>query len=200
MKRYCTAVLCLALAACGGEESGQATDDVSIQTDTMGAAGTTQPAVGAAAGATGDSAIAVMRDTTGRELGTLALVSSGSGIEVRGRLTGLAPGERAIHLHTVGRCEPSFEAAGGHWNPDNRQHGRPGEGHQGDMPNLTIGSDSTVNVQVSTGPSATLRGGAPNALLDADGAAVMIHGGADDFQSQPAGNAGPRIACGAVQG
>ena len=199
MKRYSTMLLCLALAACGGD-AGETTGDATLQTgaaDTAGMGATPAATMGAA----GDSATAVMRDTTGRELGTLTVASTGNGLEVRGRLTGLAPGERAIHLHTVGRCEPDFEAAGGHWNPENRQHGRPGEGHLGDMPNLTVGADSTANVRVSTGAGASLRGSAaPHALLDADGGAVVIHGGADDFQSQPAGNAGPRIACGVVQG
>ena len=198
-KRFLVATMCFSIAACGGGEPDAGSADVSSEPGVPAVSDTGSPA--AAAGAVGDSATAVMQDTTGRNLGTLVLQNSGEGIVVRGRLTGLAPGAHGIHLHTTGRCEPDFEAAGGHWNPTNNPHGRPGNGHLGDMENITVGADSTVLVSVQAGSGASLRGNAaPHALLDSDGAAVMVHAGADDYQSQPSGDSGARVACGVVQG
>ncbi len=146
----------------------------------------------------GPEATAVMHDATGRTLGTLTLVDGSQGILVSGRLTGLPPGQHALHLHTAGQCDaPAFTTAGGHWNPTGREHGtmNPNGPHFGDLPTITVGADSAVTITAVT-PGGTLRGA--NALLDADGAAVVIHAVADDNRSNPAGNAGSRIACGVV--
>jgi superoxide dismutase, Cu-Zn family len=123
------------LAARGGEAA--TTDDTARTAD----AGVPAPAASddtAAAGGTA-TATAAMRDAGGRELGELTLTESAQGIAVSGRLTGLPPGARAIHLHAVGRCDPPFESAGPHWNPTNREHGtqNPRGAHSGDMPNVT---------------------------------------------------------------
>lgn len=143
-------------------------------------------------------ATAAMRDSTGKELGTLTVSDAQGGIMVMGSLKGLPAGVHAIHLHTVGSCSPNFAAAGGHWNPTNMQHGKdaPGGPHLGDTPNITVAADGSFNGMV-TSPGGTLRG--TNALLDADGAAVVIHALPDDYKSQPAGAAGARIACGVVR-
>lgn len=162
----------------------------------------TAPAPGMAAtppAATGTpGAIARMRDASGRDLGELALAETAQGIQVAGQLRGVPPGEHGFHVHTTGRCEPPFESAGGHWNPTNAQHGFevPGGPHFGDMRNVTVGADSTVMTQGTTARG-TLRGA--NALIDADGATVMIHAKPDDYRSQPSGDAGDRIACGVVE-
>ncbi|MBA3257857.1 MAG: superoxide dismutase family protein, partial [Gemmatimonadales bacterium] len=119
---------------------------------------------------------------------------------VSGRLTGLPPGEHAIHLHAVGRCDPpAFESAGDHWNPTNRQHGTasPKGPHLGDLRNVDVARDSSVSVQ-ETAPGGALRG--DNALLGGDGAAVVVHASPDDYKSQPSGGSGDRIACGVVTG
>ena len=123
------------------------------------------------------------------------------GIAISGVLTGLVPGEHAMHLHMAGRCDtPTFDSAGDHWNPTNRQHGsQNAEGpHLGDLPNVTVGSDSSATVQAVTA-GGTLRG-TTNMLLDADGAALVIHAAADDYRTNPSGGSGGRIACGAVTG
>jgi Cu-Zn family superoxide dismutase len=140
-----------------------------------------------------------MHDSAGHDLGTLTLSDAQGGIMIMGNLHGMAPGEHGIHLHTTGSCTPTFDAAGGHWNPTNKEHGKdnPKGPHMGDLLNITVGTDSTVSVMV-TSPGGTLSG--TDALLDADGAAVVIHAKADDYKGQPAGNAGARIACGAIKG
>jgi Cu-Zn family superoxide dismutase len=150
------------------------------------------------AAASADSAVtATLRDASGRDVGMLTISDGENVVTLSGRLTGLPQGEHAIHLHQVGRCEPPFESAGDHWNPTNRQHGRdnPQGPHLGDLPNLTIGADSSVSLVLRT-PGGSLRGS--QALLDGDGAAVVVHAQPDDHRTDPAGNAGDRIACGVV--
>ena len=122
--------------------------------------------------------------------------ASDGSLVVRVEAEGLPPGPHGVHLHTVGRCDaPDFQTAGAHWNPTNRQHGRdnPQGAHQGDLPNLDIGSDGRGTLDFSVS-GATL-----NQLLDADGAAVVVHADADDYRTDPSGNSGGRIACGIVQ-
>ena len=141
-----------------------------------------------------------MRDAVGRDLGALTLSEAGPTITITGRISGLPPGEHAIHLHTAGRCDrPKFEAAGDHWNPTKRQHGtdNPNGPHLGDLPNFTIGENRSATIDLTT-PGGTLRG--ENALLDSDGAAIVVHAKPDDYKSQPSGNSGERIACGVVSG
>lgn len=170
------------------------------------AAGDTTPAESAAARtdsaptASGTGVTAAVRNAAGRDLGTLTLADSAqSGIRVSGTLTGLPPGEHGIHIHMVGQCQAPFESAGAHWNPTSRQHGtqNPQGPHLGDLLNITVGADSSVNVSlVTTGGS--LR--ATNGLMDADGASVVVHARADDYRTDPSGNSGDRIACGAITG
>jgi superoxide dismutase, Cu-Zn family len=164
----------------------------------------TDRAAGDTAAAGADTAsgnvTAQVRDASGKELGSLTLSEIAGKIAVAGRLTGLPPGEHAIHLHSAGRCDPpKFEGAGDHWNPTNAAHGtrNPKGPHLGDLPNLTVGRDSSTPVQ-ATSPGGTLRG--QNPLLDSDGASVVVHAKADDYRSQPSGNSGDKIACGVVEG
>jgi Cu-Zn family superoxide dismutase len=140
-------------------------------------------------------ASAAMQDSAGRSLGTLMVEEKGQGLSISGHLTGLPAGVHGIHLHAVGRCEPPFQSAGGHWNPTGKQHGfdNPKGPHAGDFRNIKVGSDGSVHVQVMES------GGKLSELLDADGAAVIIHAGPDDYRTDPAGNSGARIACGVVQ-
>jgi Cu-Zn family superoxide dismutase len=156
-------------------------------------------AVGLAAqGAMMGTAKAEMKDATGKSLGTLTLTDTPHGVMVQGTLTGLPEGVHAIHIHTTGKCDaPAFTTAGGHFNPASKQHGieNPMGMHGGDLPNITVaGGKLTFDLFA---PDATLKAGA-NSLLDADGSAVVIHATADDYKSDPAGNAGARIACGVV--
>lgn len=144
------------------------------------------------------SATAVVRDATGRELGTVTLLELGD-ITLSGRLTGLAPGEHGVHLHSTGRCDaPAFESAGSHWNPTERQHGsaNPQGPHAGDLPNITVGADSAGMVEGTAGDGSLF---GEDALLDADGATLIVHAGRDDYSSQPSGGAGAPVACGVIE-
>ncbi|HEX2190934.1 MAG TPA: superoxide dismutase family protein [Longimicrobiaceae bacterium] len=195
------AAACLLLAACGGDAAEDDGALVVSDTAALGAPGAADTmGMGTTPAGDGATATAAVRDAAGRDLGTLTLAGSGDRIQVSGTLRGVTPGTHAIHIHAVGQCEPPFQSAGPHWNPTSMQHGteNPQGPHMGDMPNLEVGADSTATVNVST-PAGAMLGGA-NGLLDADGAAVVVHATADDYRSDPAGNAGDRVACGVVTG
>lgn len=143
---------------------------------------------------------AVLRDASGAVRGDAVLDQLDQGIRLVLRVRSMPPGVKAAHIHTTGRCEgPDFSSAGGHWNPLGREHGRdnPAGQHMGDMPNLIVGQDGTGLLEVIITDGRIGDGPAP--LLDADGAAVMIHAGPDDYRSDPAGAAGPRMACGVIE-
>jgi superoxide dismutase, Cu-Zn family len=147
---------------------------------------------------TGSSAgvIAELRTGTGGSVGTLRIGSSQQGVRITGSLTGLTPGVHGIHLHAVGRCEGTdFTSAGGHFNPTGAQHGMQNSmgPHAGDLPNITVNAAGQANVDVATN-RATIA-----ALLDADGAAIVVHAAADDQRTDPSGNSGGRVACGVLR-
>jgi Cu-Zn family superoxide dismutase len=177
------------LLACGDADRRNPNSD----TDPPGTLHDSPPAD---AGAGGVSAL--VRSAAGQDLGTVTLTEKDGGIALAGPLRGLPPGEHGIHLHMTGRCEPpKFESAGDHWNPTNAAHGSkdPKGPHWGDLPNITVAEDSSVMVLGRT-RGGTLRD--ENELLDADGAAVVVHAKPDDHRTQPSGNSGDRIACGVV--
>ncbi len=155
-------------------------------------------ALGASAARAADTATASLKDASGNEVGKAALTNTQSGVLIRLDLAAVPAGEHAFHIHAVGKCEPpDFKSAGPHFNPDTTKHGfeNPEGPHAGDMPNLFVPADGKLSIEVLN-PGASLSGEA--ALLDADGAALVIHAGADDYQTDPAGNAGDRIACGVI--
>ena len=215
MKRIAASVLLLAgLAACGGDggnnegataEGGAQSAAVGPDSATPVEPGTPQDSAfsravagSPAAGNTLGKATAKMMDATRKEIGELALAEVAEGVEVTGQLRGLPAGEHAIHIHMVGSCTPPFTSAGGHWNPNNKAHGSqaPNGPHQGDLPNLTADASGNATIR-GTAPGAKLT--APMGVVDTDGGAVVVHANPDDYKSQPAGNAGDRIACGVVQ-
>ena len=153
------------------------------------------PSADAASG----GARASLADAAGAAKAEARIEAAGGGLRVDVSAQGMAPGVYAVHFHMVGRCDaPDFTTAGSHWNPTGRQHGvnNPQGSHLGDLPNMTVGADGTGRLQ-ATVDSAALKGGA-NALLDADGAAIIIHASPDDYRTDPSGNAGKRLACGVV--
>lgn len=147
---------------------------------------------------------ATIRDAAGTSLGDLVLTSSATGVKITGSLTSVPAGTHGIHLHAVGKCEPSgftrFTSAGSHMNPANAHHGldHPSGPHAGDLPNITASSSGTVSVDL-TAPRVTLDASGAGGLFDADGTAIVIHASADDQKTDPAGNSGARIACGVVE-
>ncbi|MFI5228059.1 MAG: superoxide dismutase family protein [Gemmatimonadales bacterium] len=146
----------------------------------------------------GLTATATLRDLTGTRVGTVTLVDTYAGVLVSGTVAGLGLGAHGIHLHAVGKCEPpAFASAGGHFNPQGKQHGyrNPDGPHLGDLPNLDTPAAGELRFEFLA-PGITLKGS--NALLDADGASIVIHSGRDDYTTDPAGNSGARIACGVI--
>lgn len=154
----------------------------------------------AAGSAHAADATAELKDPDGKSLGTLELSDEGSGVTISGDVSGLSPGEHAFHIHETGKCEgPDFKSAGGHFNPDNKKHGEvEGGPHAGDMPNITADDDGKVSIS-HTNDAVTLEKGPKNSLFDDDGSAIVIHAKADDYKSQPAGDAGDRVACGVIK-
>jgi len=145
-------------------------------------------------------ATAVIVDAQGQTRGNALLLQRGDAIHVTVQGVGLPAGVHAVHLHMTGTCTgPDFKSAGGHWNPSGRQHGRDNSmgAHMGDLPNMTVAADGTGTLDVVVA-HAMLSGG-PSPLLDADGAAVVIHADPDDYKTDPTGNAGGRLACGVIQ-
>ena len=145
-------------------------------------------------------AAAKIINTEGKEIGHMEMTEGADGVLISLGLTEIPEGEHGIHIHEVGKCEkPSFESAGAHFNPLDKQHGinNPKGPHLGDLPNITAEQDGTVQVEF-VAKNITLEKGMENSLFDADGSAIVIHEKADDYVTDPAGNSGGRIACGVI--
>jgi Cu-Zn family superoxide dismutase len=154
----------------------------------------------AALPAAAQSAKATLKNAEGKQVGSAALTQTPAGVLIRLTVKGLPAGERAFHIHGVGKCEPPFTSAGPHFNPGNKKHGMmAAEGHHaGDLPNLHVPAGGELVVEVLN-PAVTLEKGKANSLFGAQGTALVIHAGKDDYKSDPAGDAGGRIACGVVE-
>jgi Cu-Zn family superoxide dismutase len=138
---------------------------------------------------------AELHNSYGVAVGSVELREMHKGTLLHVRLDGLPAGAHALHVHATGQCEPPFDSAGGHYNPYGLEHGFSSAGghHAGDLPNIHVPASGRLEIEVF---SAFLL--LDDQLFDDDGAAVVIHEGADDYASQPAGAAGPRIACGVI--
>lgn len=140
-----------------------------------------------------------LRDKDGKILGVAAFRENPRGVTVSLEVNGLTPGLHAVHVHAVGRCEgPAFASAGAHFNPLQKKHGHKNSdgAHAGDLPNMLVAKDGSGRFEALT--DAFVLGNGPTSLFDTDGSAIVIHATLDDYSTDPAGNAGDRIACGVV--
>ncbi|MHB1372311.1 MAG: superoxide dismutase family protein [Thauera sp.] len=149
-------------------------------------------------------ASAQLVDRQGATVGTATLVEGPHGVLLHISAKGLPPGPKAIHIHSVGTCDDGaagFVASKGHLNPSAKPHGlmNPEGPDAGDLPNLFVHADGSVEAEFFT-TFASLGGAAGRAaILDADGAALVIHENRDDHATQPIGGAGPRHWCGVIR-
>tara|TARA_R110000824_G_scaffold218098_1_gene404581 strand:- start:809 stop:1396 length:588 start_codon:yes stop_codon:yes gene_type:complete len=129
--------------------------------------------------------------------GEVIVAQGDNGLIVNIKAKGMSPGPHGVHIHETGKCEgPDFKSAGGHWNPAGKQHGfdNPQGAHAGDFFNLDIGADGTGSLEAMVSGGKLSDGDI--ALMDADGAAVVVHEGPDDLKTDPSGDSGGRLACG----
>ena len=135
-------------------------------------------------------------NASAQSIGTVRAWQTAGGVSFRISASGLPHGLHGLHVHAVGRCDPpDFKTAGAHWNPAGKQHGtnNPAGPHAGDLPNVEVAANGVLNATV------TLAGASMASLLDADGAALVMHASPDDYKTDPSGNSGARIACAVIR-
>ena len=142
-----------------------------------------------------ERAMAKLKNPKGESVGEVRLMETPHGTLLHARFSNLPPGAHAFHVHTVGKCEPPFKSAGGHFNPGGKKHGfLAADGlHAGDMANIHVPASGSLEIEVL---NTLLK--LDSSLFDADGAAIVLHEGPDDYKTDPAGAAGGRIACGVI--
>jgi Cu-Zn family superoxide dismutase len=163
----------------------------------MGAMGAAALAAAPVQGQAQDAVVELI-DGKANPIGSAQLNQLEQGVQIVIAVSGLPVGKHALHIHETGACEPPFESAGGHFNPTSAEHGfdRPGGPHAGDLPNVYVG-EGALEVEYIT-DRVTLADG-ETSLFDDDGSAIVIHEGQDDYVSEPAGDAGNRLACGVIE-
>lgn len=136
---------------------------------------------------------AELANDQGEAIGTVSFVELEKGVKLHVQLRDVTPGEHAIHVHDVGKCErPTFESAGPHYNPAGNEQGvnNPNGPHAGDLPNIPVDAQGKADLEVTT---------LAFTLKEIAGRSLVLHEFADDYVTDPAGNSGGRIACGVIQ-
>jgi len=144
------------------------------------------------------AATAMLKTADGSDVGSVTLTEMPSGVLLQVNLSGLPAGLHGFHIHEKGSCSPDFGAAGGHFAGGDTKHGLKVEGgpHAGDMPNIHVPDSGALSIEIFN-TAISFQDGV-GALFDEDGSAIVIHSGADDYESQPSGDAGSRLACGVI--
>jgi len=158
--------------------------------------------LGAAAGSTMKYTFKLM-NSTGGDAGKVTFTQKPGGpVKMRVELKNIPFGDHAVHIHQNAVCDaPDFKGAGGHFNPDKKQHGwdNPMGHHNGDLPkNVSVGEDHTADATFEL-KDISLDPAAPNSIFANGGTSVVVHEKADDMKTDPTGNAGNRIACAVVK-
>lgn len=146
------------------------------------------------------TAKATLVNGQGQKVGEAKLTETAQGVKIDLTVENLPPGVHAFHIHEKGDCQAhDFMTAGGHFNPFGKHHGleNPQGPHAGDLPNITVGPDGRATVS-TVAKLVTLKEGQKNSLFQPGGTSLVIHEKADDNMTDPAGNAGARIACGSI--
>lgn len=185
-------VSALALGACSRNEAVTEDLNSTMENDVLDQASDASNAAAAVRSASQTISFAA---GDGSPLGSVTVEDGPDGALLRLAGTAMPAGVHGIHLHAVGKCDgPKFETAGSHWNPESKQHGteNPNGSHKGDLPNVEIKEEGSLNQVLS------LTGIKVADMADADGTALVIHAGPDDYKTDPSGNSGDRIACAVI--
>lgn len=141
-------------------------------------------------------AVCVLHSTQGHKAhGTIWFIQHGEEIEIKGEITGLKPGMHAFHVHEFGDCSsPDAMSAGAHFNPDGKPHGdiHAQQRHVGDLGNIRADGSGTAAVEIR---DRLIKLNGHHSII---GRGLIVHADPDDLKSQPAGNAGARVACGVI--
>lgn len=141
-------------------------------------------------------AVCVLHPTEGNDVhGLVTFTRSGSEIKIVADVEGLTPGKHGFHIHQWGDCSaPDGTSAGGHFNPENTEHGGPADAvrHVGDLGNITAGEDGTAHLEMT---DSMIAFSGKHSII---GRGIIVHAGEDDLTSQPTGAAGARVACGVI--